>query len=81
MPASDNLEEFTDSVNHDLEQGPLSRARIEFWCRMAQQFGGPVPELCCGTGLVALPMAALGLSVTGVDLVAPTRRSGRRVRG
>jgi 2-polyprenyl-3-methyl-5-hydroxy-6-metoxy-1,4-benzoquinol methylase len=71
MPASDNLEEFTDPANYDLEQGPLSQARIEFWRRMAQQFGGPVLELACGTGLVAIPVAAMGLSVTGVDLAAP----------
>ncbi|MEO5686439.1 MAG: class I SAM-dependent methyltransferase [Burkholderiaceae bacterium] len=66
-----NLEEFTDPLNYDLEQGPLSQARIEFWRRMAQQFGGPVLELGCGTGLVAIPVAAMGLSVTGVDLCAP----------
>ena len=71
MPASDNLEEFTDPANYDLEQGPLSQARIAFWKRMAAQFGGPVLELCCGTGLVAIPVAAMGLSVTGVDLAAP----------
>jgi SAM-dependent methyltransferase len=67
----DNLEEFTDPLNDDLEQGPLSQERIAFWCRMAQQFGGPVLELGCGTGLVAIPVAAMGLSVTGVDLAAP----------
>ena len=71
MPAPDNLEEFTDPANYDLEQGPGSQARIAFWCRMAQQFGGPVLELACGTGLVAIPVAAMGLSVTGVDLAAP----------
>jgi len=71
MDPRDNLEEFADPANYDLEQGPLSRARIEFWCRMAAQFGGPVLELCCGTGLVAIPVAAMGLSVTGVDLAAP----------
>ena len=68
---TDNLEEFTDPANYDLEQGPLSQARIEFWKRMAAQFGGPVLDLCCGTGLVAIPVAAMGLSVTGVDLAAP----------
>ena len=71
MTANDNLEEFTDPANYDLEQGPPSQARIEFWRRMAAQFGGPVLELCCGTGLVAIPVAAMGLSVTGVDLAAP----------
>jgi ubiquinone/menaquinone biosynthesis C-methylase UbiE len=70
MASHDNLEEFTDPVNYDLEQGPLSQRRIEFWCRMAAQFGGPVLELACGTGLVTIPVAACGLSVTGVDLVA-----------
>jgi len=71
MDSHDNLEEFGDPANYDLEQGPQSQARIEFWCRMAAQFGGPVLELCCGTGLVAIQVAAMGLSVTGVDLAAP----------
>ena len=71
MARHDNLEEFTDPLNYDLEQGPLSQARIEFWRRMARQFGGPVLELGCGTGLVSIPVAAMGLSVTGVDLAAP----------
>ena len=71
-------------ANYDLEQGPPSQARIEFWRRMAAQFGGPVLELCCGTGLVAIPVAAMGLSVTGVDLAAPmlAARAGQgRARG
>ena len=71
MTMHDNLEEFGDPANYDLEQGPPSQVRIEFWRRMASQFGGPVLELCCGTGLVAIPLAAMGLSVTGVDLAAP----------
>jgi len=71
MPSRDNLEEFTDPANYDLEQAPLSQERIEFWKRIAAQFGGPVLDLGCGTGLVAIPVAAMGLSVTGVDLAAP----------
>ena len=39
MNADDNLEEFTAPANYDLEQRPPSRARIEFWRRMAAQFG------------------------------------------
>ena len=70
MSAHDNLEEFTDPANYDLEQAPLSQERIAFWRRMAAQFGGPVLDLCCGTGLVAIPVASMGLSVTGVDLAA-----------
>ena len=43
---------------------------IEFWRRMASQFGGPVLAPCCGTGALAITIAAMGLSVTGVDLDA-----------
>ena len=39
----------------------------EFWRRMASQFGGPVLVLCCGVGELARDIAAMGLSVTGVD--------------
>ena len=81
MTADDNLEEFGDPANYDLEQGPPSQARIEFWRRMASQFGGPVLELCCGTGLVAIPVAAMGLSVTGVDLAAPMLAHARAKAG
>jgi len=81
MDSRDNLEEFTDPANYDLEQGPLSQARIEFWRRMAAQFGGPVLDLCCGTGLVAIPVAAMGLSVTGVDLAAPMLAHARAKAG
>ena len=45
----------------------MVEANIEFWRRMASQFGGPVLELCCGAGAVASAVAAMGLSVTGVD--------------
>ena len=45
----------------------MVEANIEFWRRMASQFGGPVLELCCGAGAVANAVAAMGLSVTGVD--------------
>ena len=40
---------------------------VEFWRRMASQFGGPVLVLCCGQGGLAREIAALGLAVTGVD--------------
>ena len=45
----------------------MADLNIEFWRRMASQFGGPVLELCCGAGAVANAVAAMGLSVTGVD--------------
>ena len=44
---------------------------VAFYERVAREFGGeaggPVLELACGTGRIALPLAAAGLHVTGVD--------------
>ena len=38
-----------------------------FYRALAQETGGPVLELGCGTGRVLLPIAALGISCVGVD--------------
>jgi SAM-dependent methyltransferase len=71
MPDQDNLEEFQDPANYDLEEGERSAARIRFYADLAQSTGGPALELACGTGLVTLPVAARGIAVTGVDLARP----------
>jgi SAM-dependent methyltransferase len=68
MNARDNLEEFSDPHNYDLEEGERSAARIAFYCDLAKTIGGPVLEIACGSGLVTIPLAAQGLEVTGVDL-------------
>ena len=67
----DNLEEFRDPTNYDLEEAELSAPRIAFYCDLASDVGGPILEVACGTGLVAIPIAARGLMVTGVDLARP----------
>ena len=84
----DNLEEFRDPANYDLEESPQSGQRIEFYCELADAVGGPVLELGCGTGLVSIPIARRGLDVTGIDLARPmldfaelkARREGVSVR-
>ncbi len=63
----DNLEEFRDPQTYDVvdegydEDYPLT----EQWAR---SLGGPLLDLACGTGRMALRMAALGYQVTGVDI-------------
>jgi SAM-dependent methyltransferase len=51
---------------HGSGQPPLT-GDADFYERLARAAGGPVLELGCGTGRVALPLAAAGLDVTGVD--------------
>ena len=56
-----NLEEFQDPINYDLEEIAGSKERIAFYCQLAEAAGSPVLEIACGTGIVALSMAAQGL--------------------
>ncbi|HSL45708.1 MAG TPA: class I SAM-dependent methyltransferase [Anaerolineales bacterium] len=78
MTAHDNLEEFTDPPNYDIEEGERSASRIAFYCELAKGIGGPVLEIACGSGLVTLPIAATGLDVTGVDLARPMLEHARK---
>ncbi|HEX4204202.1 MAG TPA: class I SAM-dependent methyltransferase [Ktedonobacteraceae bacterium] len=63
----DNLEEFRDPQTYDLQDEgyyddyPLT----EQWAR---SLGGPLLDLACGTGRMALRMAEVGYQVTGVDI-------------
>ena len=77
MNVHDNLEEFSDPPNYDLEEGERSAPRIAFYCDLAKTVGGPVLEIACGSGLVTIPLAANGLDVTGVDLARPMLEHAR----
>ena len=63
----DNLEDFRDPQTYDVEVENFDEDRplIEQWAR---SLGGPLLELACGTGRLALRMAAQGYQVTGVDI-------------
>ncbi len=41
---------------------------LAFYQSMAEQTGGPVCELACGTGRLTLPLARAGFEITGVDI-------------
>lgn len=78
MNAPDNLEEFSDPPNYDIEEGERSAPRIAFYCNLAKTVGGPVMEIACGSGLVTIPIAAQGLDITGIDLVRPMLEHARK---
>ncbi len=64
----DNLEEFRDPQTFDVEDNGYREdwALTEQW---ASRLGGPLLDVGCGTGRVAIHMAKLGYEVTGVDVV------------
>ena len=58
----------------------VARRDIAFWQRLALACGddGPVLELGCGTGRVALPVVKAGATLVGVDFSAPMLARARR---
>jgi len=56
----------------------VARRDIAFWQRLALANDGPVLELGCGTGRVALPVVKAGARLVGVDLSAPMLARARK---
>ena len=46
-------------------------AEVDFYVKLASQSGGPVLEIGVGTARIAIPTAAAGIDVVGVDLHGP----------
>jgi SAM-dependent methyltransferase len=61
--------EETDLVvkYYDLAFGITGEAELAWYLDVARTFGGPVLDLACGTGRLALALAREGFAVTGVD--------------
>jgi SAM-dependent methyltransferase len=55
------------SVYYDLLWGN-AQVDVPFFLDAANETGGPVCELACGTGRVLLPLARAGFEITGIDL-------------
>ncbi len=55
------------TIWHDAENGAYS-ADLALWEELAEEAGGPVLDLGCGTGRVALHLARRGHATIGLDL-------------
>lgn len=62
----------------------VGRRDVAFWRRMSASVDGPILELGCGTGRVAIPVAKKGATVIGIDrsasMLARGQASVRRAR-
>jgi SAM-dependent methyltransferase len=56
----------------------VARRDVAFWQRLAAAQDGPVLELGCGTGRIALPVAKAGARVVGIDRSAPMLERARK---
>lgn len=51
---------------------------VDYYAALAADLGGPILEYGCGSGRITLPLARLGLEVTGVDRSRPMLAALRR---
>src|SRR5512139_4057184 len=65
-----NLVEYADPALYDQENADFEPDG-PFFLSLAQQTGGAVLELGCGTGRITIPFARQGITITGLDVLAP----------
>ena len=81
MATSAESEALARLYDVDLLEDP---GDLDLYLALAARTGGPILELGVGTGRLAVPLAAAGYEVTGVDLdpamlaTGPRPRSSRR---
>lgn len=63
-----NLHDYDDAELYDVENPEVEEVN-RFLLDLAQETGGAVLELGCGTGRFTIPLARHGIDVTGLDLV------------
>lgn len=69
-----------DSQTAPTERELDNDSGIAFYTGLARETGGPVFEIACGTGRVTIPIARLGLPVTGLE-IDPHTLDRARLRG
>lgn len=66
MPESEPIPLYRDGRHYDLLNDDLV-ADIPFYVEEARRASGPVLEIACGTGRLAIPIAQSGVEITGLD--------------
>src|SRR4051812_38157259 len=77
MVEESNLEEYDDPEIYDFENRDF-KPDGPFYLALAQRMAGPVLELGCGTGRVAIPLAQQGIDLTAIDVSAAMLAFARR---
>ena len=80
MPTpTDPAEYATTAEFYDHVVPYAERPDVSFFVQAAQESGGPVLEVGCGTGRILIPTARAGIDITGLDL-SPSMLAICRVR-
>lgn len=63
----DNLKGYRDAYTYDLLNG-LGEIESKFYFDLANQQGGQILDVACGTGRLTIPLAERGFDITGLDI-------------
>jgi SAM-dependent methyltransferase len=74
------ITEIYDALAGSIIPGSSVEGDIDFYRRLAEETGGPILDVGCGTGRVATALAADGHEVVGIDLSAPMLRLAEKRR-
>jgi SAM-dependent methyltransferase len=66
MMKRENFEEYEDPILYDIEN--TLTGELDLLAEFLEDKRGPVIDLACGTGRLAIPLAEKGFEVTGVDI-------------
>jgi SAM-dependent methyltransferase len=67
MPYPEPIPLYRDGRHYDELIRSLQLADLPFYAEEAKRAGGPVLELACGTGRIAIPIAQSGVDIVGLD--------------
>ena len=62
------MREYDFAADYDAQYSAAYEPEIRVLTELAKEQGGRVLDLCCGTGIVTIPLAETGLEVVGVDI-------------
>ena len=63
-----NLSEFRSGPDYDAQYGALYDAEIKFLTALAREENRTILDICCGTGIVTIPLAEAGFDICGIDI-------------